>query len=91
MKTTTKQDRHEAMKEIREKLTSANYRAYYLGLLAEQETPEREMLLQLLQKKDYIPGNEAAYIRLATVIRVKAQKTEQEDAFLAFCRKNTLI
>lgn len=91
MKTTTKQDRHEAMKEIREKLTSSAYRKYYLGVLTQQDLPEKDMVLQLLQKKDYIFGSEAEYRKLAAIIRVKAEKTEQEKSFLAFCKKHSLI
>lgn len=84
--------RHEVMNEVRSELKSQMGRRVCIDVLVNGNAGEnREMYLQVLQKKGYILGLEDEYAKLARVIRVKENRSAQEDKFVEFAQKNQLM
>ena len=85
--------RHEMMNEVRNDLKRQNERrsCLYRLIFDEIDQSKRDMYIQLLQKRDYIFGLEDAYIRLAQTIRLKDNKSDKEEQFLAFVKKHQLL
>lgn len=85
--------RHEMMDKVRSELKTLNGRhtCLYRLIFDDVETDKRDMYIQALLKKDYIFGLENLYVRLAQLLRLKDSRSEQEEKFLAFVKKNKLI
>jgi len=93
MKKNEKSIRHEMMNAVRNDLKSQSDRrsCLYRLIFDEIEQAKRDMYIQALCKKDYIFGIEYMYTRLAQTIRLKDSKSAQEEKFLEFVKKNSIL
>jgi len=85
--------RHEMMDAVRNDLKLQNGRrsCLYRLIYDDVEQDKRDMYIQILQKKSYVFGLEDSYGRLAQTIRLKDNKSVQEEKFLEFAKKNQLL
>lgn len=85
--------RHEVMDKVRNELKSTYERhtILYQLIFDEIDKDKRDLYIQAIQKKDYVFGLGYLYTRLAQLIRLKDNRTANEEKFLEFAKKNKLI